>query len=354
MTDNALTRSILGCLLGAAAGDALGLPMEGLSAARRRRMFPEIVPYQLFLGRGMVSDDAEHLCLVAQALISSGGDPDRFAKDLAWRLRWWIAALPAGIGLATLRALIKLWLFFPAHKSGVFSAGNGPAMRAAIIGVVHTDDPARRRALCRLSTRLTHTDPKAEHGAQAVALAAAMSSRDRADSGVFLAALEQELGPDAGEFLALASKAAESASRGEETARFAESLGLGRGVTGYMHHTAPAVLHAWFRHPHDLPAALEEIIRCGGDTDTTASILGGIVGANVGPEGVPREMRDRLWSWPYSVSWIETLGRALAAAAASGRPAQAPGIFFPFALARNLFFMGVVLAHGFRRLLPPY
>jgi hypothetical protein len=36
----------------------------------------------------MVSDDTEHTCIVAQALIASAGDPDAFQRHLARRLRW--------------------------------------------------------------------------------------------------------------------------------------------------------------------------------------------------------------------------------------------------------------------------
>jgi hypothetical protein len=50
------------------------------------------------------------------------------------RLRGWLLSLPAGIGFATLRAILKLWLGFPLNRSGVYSAGNGPAMRVAVIG----------------------------------------------------------------------------------------------------------------------------------------------------------------------------------------------------------------------------
>ena len=87
----------------------------------------------------MVSDDTEHTCLVAQALCAAPTDADRFARHLARGLRWWLLGLPAGIGSATLRATLKLWLGFPPARSGVFSAGNGPAMRSAILGAAMDD-----------------------------------------------------------------------------------------------------------------------------------------------------------------------------------------------------------------------
>lgn len=78
--------------------------------------------HRLFFGRGMVSDDTEHTCMVAQSLIASGDDVDQFARQFGRRLRWWLLALPAGIGKATLRASVKLWFGVSPTSSGVFSA----------------------------------------------------------------------------------------------------------------------------------------------------------------------------------------------------------------------------------------
>src|SRR5260370_19769918 len=105
----------------------------------------------------MPSDDTEHTCLVGQALLRAPRDPDAFARSLAWRLRFWLLGLPAGTGRATLRAIIKLWLGFPPSRSGVWSAGNGPAMRAAIVGVCLGHDIDRLPGVIRASTRMTHT-----------------------------------------------------------------------------------------------------------------------------------------------------------------------------------------------------
>src|SRR5215212_8885578 len=93
------TRAIVGCLLGTALGDSIGLWCEGLSARRQRRFHDGPLRQRFLFGRGMVSDDTEHACLTAQALLISAGDPDRFERSLAWRLRWWLLALPAGVGL---------------------------------------------------------------------------------------------------------------------------------------------------------------------------------------------------------------------------------------------------------------
>src|SRR5262245_9506040 len=97
---------IAGVILGTAVGDALGLPHEGLSAARSAKLFPGPLRHRFVLGRGMVSDDTEHTCMTAQAILHSGGDVEKFRRSLAWRLRGWLLGIQAGVGFATLRAIL--------------------------------------------------------------------------------------------------------------------------------------------------------------------------------------------------------------------------------------------------------
>ncbi len=352
-----LEKSILGCLLGTAVGDAIGLPCEGLSKQRQQRIYPDLSTYHLIFGRGMVSDDTEHACLTAQALLVSGGETAPFRSCLARQLRWWLTGLPAGIGLATLRSLIRLWFGVSPERSGVYSAGNGSAMRSPIIGVCYGHDLDRLRDLVRASTCMTHSDPKALFGALAVAWAAYLAStnpnRDITPQE-YTQSVTPLLGAEAKELTGLIERVASSVQAGETTEAFASQLGLGKGVTGYIYHTVPVVLHAWLRHQQNYREAILEIIRCGGDTDTTAAILGGIVGARVGKEGIPQEWLAGLCEWPRNINWIEQLGRRLAQANASGIKQPPSGISTPALLLRNFCFMLIVLAHGFRRLLPPY
>ena len=120
-----------GVVLGTAVGDAVGLAAEGISRRRIGKLFTHPWQHHFLLGHGMLSDDTEHTVFVIQALLRHPDAPALFARRLAWSLRWWFVSLPAGIGLATGRAIIKLWLGFSPQRSGVYSAGNGPAMRAA-------------------------------------------------------------------------------------------------------------------------------------------------------------------------------------------------------------------------------
>ena len=303
-----------GCLLGTAAGDSLGLPREGLRAERATKLFGPTISQRLFFGRGFVSDDTEHAALTLLAFRRAGGDPVRFGNALARALKIWILGVPPGVGLATLRACGRLLIGFSPERSGVFSAGNGPAMRAPILGVLAGDDPKLLAEFVRVSSRLTHTDPRAEAGALAVAEAAA------------------------GRW---PRETIEAVERGETGAQLAERLGCAGYVTGFVEHTVPVALHVSYRHRADFRAAIEEAISLGGDADTVAAIAGGIVGAHVGKEGIPSEWLAGIADPAWSVARLEKIAVGLA-----GAPV------FPVQVARNFLLLVVVLWHGFRRLFP--
>lgn len=348
--------SMTGVILGTAVGDAIGLPREGLSARRAARLFG-LAPlgHRLLMGRGMVSDDTEHTCMVAQALLASKGDPDAFARSLAWKLRWWLLGLPAGVGSATARSILKLWLGFPPHRSGVWSAGNGPAMRSAILGVCAGDDDDLLLRLVHASTVITHRDPAAEHGALAVALAArygAMRGSEGVRPAEFLAHVEKYL-KDA-PLMHLLTRANDYLQHGDDAAEYAVTLGLRSGVSGYINHTVPVALYCWLRWPGDFRSAVEVAVLLGGDTDTTGAIVGALMGATLGVEAIPTEWLDGLAEWPRTTWWMRTLGERLAEAKIhAGTKGQLP-LFWPGVLLRNVFFLGVVLVHVLRRCLPPY
>lgn len=341
---------LAGLMLGTAVGDALGLPAEGLSPGRIARSWPGKWQHRFIAGRGMWSDDTEHMLCVAAALLTAGNSPGQFQRELARRLRWWFAGLPAGVGMATARACLKLWLGVSPARSGVFSAGNGPAMRSALIGACFADDAKRRRDFTAASTRLTHTDPRALTAALAVAEAAAWVARGEPSRLAFLQLLPS-LGEDA-EWQSLCDSMRVSLEQGESVAGFARGLGAEHGVSGYAYHTVPVALFAWLRHPQNFEAALTSALDCGGDTDTVGAIVGALAGAEVGAAVIPAEWVTGIVEWPRDTDFVRRLADELAGN--TGR--VPPGAWWrgPATLPRNLLFLAVVLAHGVRRLLPPY
>jgi ADP-ribosylglycohydrolase len=336
------TQNLTQCLLGGALGDSIGLPAEGIRAKRIARLWPGPLRHRFLFGCGMVSDDTEHAVMTTLSLAKHATDPERFARDLARRLRWWFAGIPAGIGLGTARSILKLWCGISPSHSGVESAGNGPMMRAAVIGVHFANDEASRQTFTDASTRITHTDSRAVEGARLIAAAAAMAC-EGLETVAMLDPLERLV--ESAEMKVRFPLLREALAAQSQVREFADSFGRKPGfVSGFAPDSAAVALFAWLRHRGDFRATIESVVKAGGDTDTVAFIAGSLAGIDVGREGMPAEWITGLRDWPIHPSSIERLGTT--------DPPCYPS--WPLSLVRNFLFFLTVLIHGFRRLLPPY
>lgn len=345
-----------GLLLGGAVGDALGLPAEGLSRRRLRRLFAGSWRHRLLHGSGMVSDDTELALFTAQSLVAHPGRPDAFARRLAWCLRGWLLSLPAGVGLATLHATLRLWVGVPPHRSGVRSAGNGPATRAAVVGAFFADRPTEMASFLESCTRITHTDPRALTGARAVAMVAAWCVREelavRPPEDLLVRALG-EAGADP-QWKAIVQAVGKAASANLAVTEFADALGLQQGVSGFIYHTVAVAVYAWYRHFDDFAATVREVLDCGGDTDTTGAVAGALAGLVSGEQGIPEEWVRGLRDWPRGPALLRRVADRLAAVRLSRVPGRPVHYCWPALLPRNALFLFAILVHGFRRLAPPY
>lgn len=263
-----------------AAGDALGVPWEGRGP---ERIDPEEVvrlpaPDRGW-PRGSTSDDTAQMVLVARCLADTGGRPT--SLEFLTRLA---EAAPAvrGLGPTTRHALAH---FHATGEPPAPSAGdrptNGAAMRVAPIGwAVPTDRPGLRRRLCEVVSAATHRAPAAVAAARVIA---ALASH----------ALEGESVP------ALLEVAADEARRADEhvpptpadavvdavvDAAYGRWTPPSEGVSLDAVETVAAVVHV-LREAPALAAALPYAVSLGGDTDTVAALVGGVLGARE-PEGV--------------------------------------------------------------------
>ena len=346
-----------GVILGTAVGDALGLPAEGISRRRAQKLFKGRWRHRLLINRGMVSDDTDHTVMVAQSLLAHPDSVDLFTRRLSWYLRWWLLSLPAGIGFATLRSIIRLWAGMSPSRSGVRSAGIGPAMRSAPLGAFFAFVPDQLDDYLRASTRITHTDPRALTGAKAVAYLTAWSIREnlteRPGLEDFSNVLRSMSSQDE-EWAHLVSLISTAYRQHHSVDQFAEALGLFNGVTGYVYHTVPVAVYAWYKHFGDFEQTLSAVLNCGGDTDTSGAIAGALAGAVVGQQGIPIDWLEGISEWPRGPNLLKQIADGLAEQCQL-RTARSPvRYFWPGLVLRNVFFLAVVLLHGFRRLAPPY
>lgn len=321
-------------LMGVALGDMMGLYYEGLSRQSIAKKNDSFEHPKLLFGRGVFSDDTEHSIIVAQCLIESRGDVKRFEKLLRKRLQKWLATLPAGIGFATLKGIIKS--LFTRH-SGIFSAGNAPAMRAHLIGLKYGNSDNLLKAFIKANTTITHSDPKAFYGALVIAKATYLFAHHQEDN--LWQWIDQHIHDD--EFQNLMNQTKENVHL--NTPEFAKEIGLTKSVSGYIYHTLPIALHATYHHKENFKQAIIEVIECGGDTDTVAAITGGMIGSRA--QKLPQEWVKSIVDYPITTHFIKTLSTQLD----NPKIQKAKTTWWIVAFMRNIIFVIVVLISAIRR-----
>jgi ADP-ribosyl-[dinitrogen reductase] hydrolase len=330
-----------GVLLGTAIGDALGLPAEGLSREAIARRFGRLDRFRLLGETGFVSDDTEQSALIAASLCAHPRDLPRCVAAFRRALLGWFLRLPLGIGLGTLRACVKTALGFT--RSGVRSAGNGAAMRAAIVGAYWFDRPDLRRDFSDALAAVTHTDPRAVQGARFVAEVAAgclVLEPRQPRVGMLRGALSAVDEPALVSALERAVELAESCASPEEAA---DEL----GTSGFVIESVGFATFCWLRFGDDPMLALVETVSAGGDADSNAAIVGAWLGGQHGGAGLPAALVDRLQRGPFGQQHLRDVALDLAAARAGGWTRRAR-YSSAVSLMRNLLLFPVVLAHALR------
>lgn len=143
-----------GILIGSACGDACGFFFEGMTADQVSCSGKDILRFHILGPTGFISDDTELLAITARALITSANNDDLFHEHFKKALLAWFFTLPFGIGRGTYQACLKIMC--GARHTGSRSAGNGPALRAAIIGAYFLTIAIKCSAWCR-PMRALHT-----------------------------------------------------------------------------------------------------------------------------------------------------------------------------------------------------
>ncbi len=170
------------------------------------------------------------------------------------------------------------------------SFGNGAAMRAAPIGAYFADNPELVAEQARRSALVTHAHPEGVAGAVAVAMAACFMARARESGADEIDLIGEVLPylPDSEVRLRLTQAQQMDDATSEQVA---EVLGSGQAVTAMD--TVPFCI--WCAHHEGayFEEALWHTVAGLGDRDTTCAIVGGIVGARVGTDGIPAEWREK-------------------------------------------------------------
>jgi ADP-ribosyl-[dinitrogen reductase] hydrolase len=278
-----------GALLGLAAGNALGLPVEGFSALDISSMAPDglsdIRPEE---ARKPWDDDVAQAIELAECVLEGPLDVDAYMA----RLLRWAERGGHGMGIQTYHVLVKakagarstdaaraVW-----EESGRYAAGNGAVMRCAPVALRWRRDPVRLVEDAGHSARVTHYDPRcvwttaATCAAIAHALAGTHWTLHELADGLDGVGAPEEVG---------------------EAVRRSATSDLGGldldepSSIGYTLRAMTAGLWA-FLNAGDLETTLLEVIRAGGDTDTNGAVAGAVLGAKFGASAIPERWIERL------------------------------------------------------------
>ena len=278
-----------GCLLGAAAGDALGMPTEGYTAREIHSRFGQVrdmmkAPEGHFhtgLEVGQFTDDTEETLLLSESLIESYGfSPEGFSDKLtAWGMAWTLdQRLNRGVGFATRCAVESMISGTPWQESGMDVPTCGAAMRAAPIGLLYHEDLNTVKSYADLQSLPTHSSPAARAGAVAVAAGVALCVNGFSKEMVLQIAASQASKLDA-DFAERLLRVISLQDLNPEDA-------LDRiGNSPLAAETVPAAFYCFLTFEPE--EALIVAANGGGDTDSIASIAGALCGASSGLHWIP-------------------------------------------------------------------
>lgn len=184
------------------------------------------------------------------------------------------------------------------------SFGNGSAMRVAPIGAYFADDPDAAAHHAALSAEITHAHPEGIAGAIAIAVGAAVAWQSRHEMTTrsqFLSRVIPYI-PD-GVIREGVQKAYDMPPHLNITMLASFHLGNGRDVK--CSDTVPLALWLSATYLYEYEEAIWQTISAGGDVDTLAAMVGGIVALSSGEATIPPEWRQHREELP---DWA--LGRA--------------------------------------------
>lgn len=282
MAPRATQERTLGSILGLGIGDALGMPVTGLSAEQVRERFGSIDRYHprafedgTELKAGEFSDETEIALCIMETYTSANGelDPELIRARMQFLARGesrrWMS--PATLG--SLDDENEPW-----HRS---TASDDPevALRGIPIGMIHAGPAIDEAALYRdieIVVGLTHSSRAAVDQAAMVALAEARVLSGRDDQGTLLDSLIR-MAPNDELAQALRDAKAGQIDRSGNAALDVITSGL-----------------AAFAAAERFEDAVFSAATAGGAADSRAAFAGALAGAHFGAGGIPQTLIDEL------------------------------------------------------------
>ena len=297
----------IGCLLGALVGDAAGATLEFL------RDYPtsEEVTWAMSMpggGRlkvapGQITDDGELTLCLARALADSETfDMEKIARSYAE----WVKSHPFDIGLTTSSSLgafrgvdmsresYAAVMKKSASKNCLRSKANGSLMRITPLAIWgHNFDITEVANHARQDTALSHPNPSCGYAVACYCIAIATLIKHPGERKLAFNNAKTWLDSQKD----IAKQNYESTNQKEVSSWLKDAANnIYTPCKPHIGFIKIAFTHA-FRHlllGSNYENALIETLSGGGDTDTNACIVGGLIGAAVGVDNIPENMRNEV------------------------------------------------------------
>ena len=309
-----------GCLIGGAAGDALGYEVE---FRNEKQIFSRyggrgITEYELHDGKALISDDTQMTLFTAAGLLAgaAGGASGSFTGYIRNSYLDWLKTqnerypLPEGQHRSWLVSVPEL--FSPRAPGNTCmtaleqggkgtienpvnsSKGCGGVMRVAPVGLFFSDKGKTAEEVARIGAEaaaITHGHPLG--WMPAAALAQIIHEISQNDDCVYDAVMktlytQDEMWPDSAQketFLELTRRAVDLASMDRNDLEAVHRLGEG----WVAEETLAIAVYCALKHENDFDSALTAAVNHKGDSDSTGAVTGNILGARLGLSGIPEK-----------------------------------------------------------------
>lgn len=330
---------LVGCVFGLAVGDAVGFVVEGNPADVCVQHFRSISKwafgsaaepkFESYFPFGQVTDDTQIAMLLLEAALEEGNLAENFARKLVS-----LQGKFVGLGMATTKSITRLvrgvsekesgspeGMFVPSEFVGPIllsgEAGNGPAVRASVLGCVL---PEKALLLaCEEQSLVTHRDKRCVAGAVVMSFAVKklVGLQKPLDVAEFVGFLSNAVRGVDVEFRFLSpflfwfchflcsewiEKLPEllSLSVGD-AAKIVSRFGVANdyndgsvGITGFVVSSVLWALFSFLRTPNSFWSSQETCISGGGDTDSTCAMTGALSGSFNGCTGIPVVVAEKI------------------------------------------------------------
>jgi len=284
-------------LLSSAIGDALGMPLEGVSRSKVLAKFHgPVMDFQDSGSRGLkagqFTDDTQMMLAIAESIVDKKGvDPEDIGKRF---VAWFESGDVRGAGRActeSIERLRKEKSWDKAGKSGEWAAGNGSAMRIAPIALFDYKNYERLKQDVYVTSIITHNNTEAVAGATALAYGIAKNlTLESVDVEDYLLDIISFIDPICE---SVADKLREVNTLIFDQTPIHVAL-LEIGTSAYVVESVSAAFYIFCRSPENLERIISEAASAGGDNDTIACMAGGLAGALNGLDSIPRRWLEGL------------------------------------------------------------